>query len=136
MRFSSAFAASPQSGLAWSFFLFPVIESDWQISRIRSRKRLSFRPKACCEVWYLDRIRTAKHTVDGGRGASLEIVRPVSALSIKQLRERMPELRQREQVLRAELQAIADQANDQGPSFVWRRPSPRSSLGYTVLLIG
>jgi len=33
-------------------------------------------------------------------------------LSLEQLRERMPSLRQREQVLRAELQAIADQAND------------------------
>ena len=33
-------------------------------------------------------------------------------LSIEQLRERMPALRQREQTLRAELQAIADQAND------------------------
>jgi len=34
-------------------------------------------------------------------------------LSIEQLRERIPALRQREQTLRAELQAIADQANDQ-----------------------
>jgi site-specific DNA recombinase len=34
-------------------------------------------------------------------------------MSIEQLRERMPALRQREQVLRGELQAIADQANDQ-----------------------
>jgi site-specific DNA recombinase len=33
-------------------------------------------------------------------------------MSIEQLRQRMPGLRQREQVLRAELQAIADQAND------------------------
>ncbi|MGH8646389.1 MAG: hypothetical protein ACREX4_18795 [Gammaproteobacteria bacterium] len=33
-------------------------------------------------------------------------------LSLEQLRERMPELRQREQTLRAELQAIADQATD------------------------
>ena len=33
-------------------------------------------------------------------------------LSLEQLRERMPSLRQREQALRAELQAIADQAND------------------------
>ena len=33
-------------------------------------------------------------------------------LSIEQLRERMPGLRQREQRLRAELQAIADQTND------------------------
>src|ERR1700739_1871065 len=34
-------------------------------------------------------------------------------LSIEQLRDRMPMLRQREQRLRAELQAIADQSNDQ-----------------------
>jgi len=33
-------------------------------------------------------------------------------LSLEQLRERMPRLRQRQQALRAELQAIADQAND------------------------
>jgi site-specific DNA recombinase len=33
-------------------------------------------------------------------------------LSLEQLRERMPSLRRREQVLRAELQAIADQTND------------------------
>ena len=33
-------------------------------------------------------------------------------LSLEQLRERMPPLRQREQALRAELQAIADQATD------------------------
>ena len=33
-------------------------------------------------------------------------------MSIEELRERMPGLRQREQALRAELQAIADQAND------------------------
>jgi site-specific DNA recombinase len=33
-------------------------------------------------------------------------------MSIEQLRERMPTLRQREQSIRAELQAIADQAND------------------------
>ncbi len=33
-------------------------------------------------------------------------------LSLEQLRERMPSLRQREQTLRAELQAVADQTND------------------------
>ena len=33
-------------------------------------------------------------------------------MSIEELRERMPGLRQREQSIRAELQAIADQAND------------------------
>src|SRR5207302_7016092 len=45
------------------------------------------------------------------------IERPLNAyqeglLSIEQLRERMPMLRQRQQALRAELQAIADQTND------------------------
>src|SRR3984885_12652221 len=30
-----AFASAPQSGLAWSCFLFPLIEPDWQFSRIR-----------------------------------------------------------------------------------------------------
>jgi len=30
-----AFASSPQSGLAWFCFLFPLIEPDRQISRIR-----------------------------------------------------------------------------------------------------
>jgi hypothetical protein len=30
-----AFAAPPQSGLAWFCFLFPLIEPDWQISRIK-----------------------------------------------------------------------------------------------------
>jgi hypothetical protein len=33
--FDWAFASSPQSGLAWSCFLFPLIEPDWQFSRIR-----------------------------------------------------------------------------------------------------
>src|SRR6267378_2953544 len=40
--FDWAFAASPQSGLAWFCFLFPLIEPDWQISR--SRKRLTRSP--------------------------------------------------------------------------------------------
>ena len=31
----SAFASFPQSSLAWSCFLFPLIEPDWEISRIR-----------------------------------------------------------------------------------------------------
>jgi len=30
-----AFASSPQSGLAWLCFLFPLVEPDRQISRIR-----------------------------------------------------------------------------------------------------
>ena len=33
--FDLAFAAPPQSGLAWFCFLFPLIEPDRQISRIR-----------------------------------------------------------------------------------------------------
>ena len=33
--FDLAFARSPQSGLAWFCFLFPLIEPDWQFSRIR-----------------------------------------------------------------------------------------------------
>ena len=33
--FDAAFALSPQSGLTWCCFLFPLIEPDWQISRIR-----------------------------------------------------------------------------------------------------
>ncbi|HWY68145.1 MAG TPA: hypothetical protein VNX88_05740 [Terriglobales bacterium] len=63
---------------------------------------------------------------------------PVSALSIEQLRERMPALRQREQVLRAELQAIADQANDQAALLRLAETLTAflaPSLGYTVLLI-
>jgi hypothetical protein len=40
-----AFAQPPQSGLAWSGFLFPLIEPDWQISRIRlSKKTHAFAP--------------------------------------------------------------------------------------------
>ena len=34
-RFDVAFAAPPQSGLAWFCFLFPLIEPDRRISRIR-----------------------------------------------------------------------------------------------------
>jgi hypothetical protein len=33
--FELAFASSPQSGLTWFCFLFPLIEPDRQISRIR-----------------------------------------------------------------------------------------------------
>jgi site-specific DNA recombinase len=58
-------------------------------------------------------------------------------LSLEQLRERMPMLRQREQALRAELQAIADQANDRAAflrlaeiltSFLTRLRSAAESL--------
>jgi hypothetical protein len=40
-----AFAAPPQSGLAWSFFLFPLIESDWEISRIRLSEKTLLSPE-------------------------------------------------------------------------------------------
>ena len=45
--------------------------------------------------------------------ASSDCSTPIKELlSLEQLRERMPSLRQREQTLRAELQAIADQATN------------------------
>jgi hypothetical protein len=34
-----------QPGLAWFCFLFPLIEPDWQISRIRLGKGSRFRPR-------------------------------------------------------------------------------------------
>jgi Transposase IS116/IS110/IS902 family len=43
-----AFASSPQSGLAWFCFLFPLIEPDWQISRIR----LSEKTHAFAHGWF------------------------------------------------------------------------------------
>ena len=46
--FDVAFAASPQSGLAWFCFLFPLIEPDWQISRIR----LSEKTHAFAHGWF------------------------------------------------------------------------------------
>jgi site-specific DNA recombinase len=51
-------------------------------------------------------------------------------MSIEQLRERMPTLRQREQSVRAELQAITEQS-----SYASRRPSRRSLPACTMLLI-
>jgi hypothetical protein len=39
-----AFASAPQSGLAWLCFLFPLIEPDWQFSRIRLSERLTLTP--------------------------------------------------------------------------------------------
>src|SRR4051812_10086838 len=44
-------------------------------------------------------------------------------LSIEQLCERMPVLRQRQQALSAELQAIADQTNDRAGFLPWQKPS-------------
>jgi len=51
-----AFASSPQSGWAWLCFLFPLIEPDRRISRIRlSEKGSRFRPrKAACPRSKLD----------------------------------------------------------------------------------
>jgi hypothetical protein len=40
----AAFASSPQSGLAWSCFLFPLIEPDRQISRIRLSEKTHYVP--------------------------------------------------------------------------------------------
>ena len=54
-------------------------------------------------------------------------------LSIEQLRERMPALRQREQALRAELQAIADQANDRA-TFLRLAETLRRSLSACAVL--
>ena len=36
----SAFAGAPQSGLAWLCFLFPLIEPDRRISRIRLSEKV------------------------------------------------------------------------------------------------
>ncbi len=61
-------------------------------------------------------------------------------LSLEQLRERMPTLRQRQQALRAELQAITDQANDRAAflrlaetltAFLTRLRSAADSLNVT-----
>jgi hypothetical protein len=35
VAFDCAFASSPQSGLTWLCFLFPLVEPDRRISRIR-----------------------------------------------------------------------------------------------------
>jgi len=56
-------------------------------------------------------------------------------MSIEQLRERMPGLRQREQALRAELQAIADRPMIGLPFCGWRRILPRSLPVCVALLI-
>ena len=47
----SAFASFPQSGLAWSCFLFPLIEPDWQIFRIRLSEKGSERESVEPCVW-------------------------------------------------------------------------------------
>ncbi len=47
-------------------------------------------------------------------------------VSLEQLRERMPALRQREQTLRSELHALAEQTRDRAAYCAWRRRSRRS----------
>jgi hypothetical protein len=49
--FNLAFALSPQSGLAWSWFLFPLIEPDVQISRIKCAPEHS--DALCCLPIYV-----------------------------------------------------------------------------------
>jgi hypothetical protein len=55
---------APQSGLAWLCFLFPLIEPDRRISRIRlSEKGSRFRPrKAACPSSKFDK---AQHLMQG-----------------------------------------------------------------------
>src|SRR6266571_1181874 len=59
-----AFASSPQSGLAWLCFLFPLIEPDRRISRIRLSEKVSrLRPrKAACPSSKFDK---AQHLMQG-----------------------------------------------------------------------
>ena len=54
----------PQSGLAWLCFLFPFIEPDRRISRIRLSEKVSrFRPrKAACPSSKFDK---ARHLMQG-----------------------------------------------------------------------
>ena len=48
-RLRNTFASSPQSGLAWLCFLFPLVEPDRRISRIRlSEKTHDGRCDAVC----------------------------------------------------------------------------------------
>jgi len=42
-----AFASSPQSGLAWLCFLFPLVEPDRRISRIRLSEKTHAENSAC-----------------------------------------------------------------------------------------
>ena len=56
--------------------------------------------------------RSSRRTLSSAPGASPRRARREGLLSIEQLRERMPVLRQRQQALTVELQAIADQTND------------------------
>src|SRR5215475_14853262 len=65
-----AFASSPQSGLAWLCFLFPLIEPDRRISRIRlSEKGLRFRPRKA--AWPSSKLDQAQRMMQGGNGEPL-----------------------------------------------------------------
>jgi hypothetical protein len=66
-------------------------------------------------------------------GRSTPNAYPEELLSIDQLCERMPVLRQGQQTLRAELQAISDQTNDRLHSCAWQKPSQHSLLASAVL---
>src|SRR5215472_7799082 len=61
---------APQSGLTWLWFLFPLIEPDRRISRIRlSEKGSRSRPrKAACPSSKLDKTQ---HVMQGGDGKLL-----------------------------------------------------------------
>ncbi len=60
-----AFATPPQSGLTWFCFLFPLIEPDRRISRIRlSEKSSRFRPrKAACPSSKFDKAQHLMYMV-------------------------------------------------------------------------
>jgi hypothetical protein len=45
-----AFASSPQAGLAWLCFLFPLIEPDRQISRIRLSEKTHTSTNEVCNA--------------------------------------------------------------------------------------
>jgi len=71
-------------------------------------------------------------SVRSGRGSTPNAYQE-ELLSIDQLRERMPVLRQGQQTLRDELQATADQTNDRLHSCAWAKPSQHSLLACAVL---
>ena len=64
-----AFAASPQSGLAWLCFLFPLIEPDRRISRIRLSEG-SFTVFA--ERFNAQRLSIAHKPSDSRRGVAVK----------------------------------------------------------------
>src|SRR5208337_84160 len=75
--FDGTFASSPQSGLAWSCFLFPLIEPDWQISRIR----LSEKTHAFAHGWFAVRCGNWTKPFTECRDASGNRM-PVAALCV------------------------------------------------------